>query len=255
MNTPTAEDLLARLTPIGLEEMGAIRLMDRTDTKFVAPASLLPALVEAMAEGFRVQEVDGIRVAEYATQYLDTPDLQMFLMHQNGKLNRQKVRLRSYCDSDASFLEVKRKSNRGRTTKRRVPVEVSRLDSMEELESERQFLEETTGFGLGALVPSLATGFRRITFVNWRESERITVDVNLRFENCRTGRTKALEELMIIELKRDGGQRSEFREILKGLRIKKTSFSKYCMGVVLTDPWVKQNRFKMKLTMINKLIR
>ena len=41
--------------------------------------------------------------------------------------------------------------------------------------------------------------------------------------------------------------------MLNEFRIKKISFSKYCMGIVLTNANVKYNRFKSKCMVINKL--
>ena len=41
-------------------------------------------------------------------------------MHQNKKLNRYKIRQREYLISDISFFEIKFKSNKGRTIKKRI---------------------------------------------------------------------------------------------------------------------------------------
>jgi len=59
---------------------------------------------------------------------------------------------------------------------------------------------------------------------------------------------------MIIELKQDGRQHSDFRNILTDMRIKPVSFSKYCIGTYLTNEEVRGNRFKYKYHIINKLI-
>ncbi len=114
--------ILSEMNSITLEEMRDIHLMDRIDSKFVAPVSFLPSLLEEAIPYFRVQINNGVMISPYATQYLDTPDLDMFTMHQNGKLNRQKIRIRSYVESNLSFLEVKNKNNKGRTNKTRVPT-------------------------------------------------------------------------------------------------------------------------------------
>ncbi|MDL2322937.1 polyphosphate polymerase domain-containing protein [Bacteroidales bacterium OttesenSCG-928-A17] len=247
------ENILKGLTPITLEEMKDIRLMDRIDSKFVAPVALLPQLLKEMEPFFMVQTKNDTRVAPYTTQYFDTPDLEMFVMHQNGKLNRQKIRIRSYADSDLSFLEIKNKNNKGRTSKKRIEVNQPAVRSIKEFQEEMDFLTEHSIFSAGSLIPSLSNNFHRITCVNNRKTERITIDINLSFLNERTGGETSFDDLMILELKQDGWQRSDFRDILLNLRIKKNSFSKYCMGVVLTDPSVKYNRFKNRLAKINKL--
>ncbi|MCC8146721.1 MAG: polyphosphate polymerase domain-containing protein [Bacteroidales bacterium] len=245
--------ILEKMDPITLDEMKSIRLMDRIDSKFVAPVALLPQLLEEMKPYFKVQINNGTRIAPYTTQYLDTPQMDMFTMHQNGKLNRQKIRIRSYVDSKISFLEVKNKNNKGRTKKIRVPIDISHVDSINDLEANIEFLKEHSLFESLKLEPSLANTFSRITLVNNRKTERITIDINLVFFNYRTGKKKELEQIMILELKQDGWQRSDFRDILMKLRIKKTSFSKYCMGLVYTNPHIKYNRFKARWQRINKL--
>jgi hypothetical protein len=238
---------------ITLSEMDNIRLMDRIDSKFIAPVSLLPGILEEMLPYFKVQVNNGMSIAPYCTQYLDTPDLKMFVMHQNGQLNRQKIRIRSYVESNLSFLEVKNKNNKGRTKKMRIPVPLSHLTSVEDLNDKKQFLEENSLFDSNNLKPSLSNTFQRITFVNNNKTERVTIDFNLSFLNYRTGNETALEQLMVLELKQDGWQHSDFRDILNRFRIKKSSFSKYCMGIVLTNPESKYNRFKYKCMIINKL--
>lgn len=249
------DNILLKMRPITLEEMKEIRLMDRIDSKFVAPAHLLPDLLEEMVPYFMVQTKNDMRIAPYATQYLDTPDLRMFRMHQNGKLNRQKVRIRSYVDSDLSFLEIKNKNNKGRTKKVRVPVPLQSVVSVQELMSEADFLNKYSLFEPDHLIPVLSNNFNRITFVNNRKTERVTIDINLSFFNDRTGDRTSFDDIVVLELKQDGWQYSDFRRILLEKRIKPSPFSKYCMGTVMTDSYVKYNRFKGRLAKINKLIR
>ncbi|OAV71397.1 VTC domain protein [Bacteroidales bacterium Barb6] len=248
-------DLLNSMNPITLDEMHGIRLMDRIDSKFVASVSFLPRILEEATPCFRVQMVNDFKISRYCTQYLDTPDLDMFTMHQNGKLNRQKIRIRSYMESNLSFLEVKNKNNRSRTKKIRIPISRTHVCSVEELMDEKLFLNENSIFNAGDLRPVLANDFKRITLVNNRKTERVTIDIDLSFHNYVSGGQKDLGDVMIIELKQDGWQHSDFRDILMQLRIKKMSFSKYCMGTVLTNPNVKYNRFKRRCTLINKLIK
>jgi hypothetical protein len=241
------------MQPISLDEMQNIRLMDRYDLKYVTSFDLLPQLLEAATPYYKVQTINGVRISPYCTQYLDTPDLQMFLMHQNGKLNREKVRIRSYVDSNLSFLEIKSKNNKGKTTKIRVPVSTSHLDSIADLKEKKQFLEENSIFGSKVLEPMLANSFKRITLVNNEQTERVTIDFDLLFHNYLTGEDKPVENLLILEIKQDGTEYSHLKELLNQMRIKPQSFSKYCMGTVLTNPYIKYNRFKRKWSLINKL--
>lgn len=248
------DSILARMTPITLPQMKEIHLMDRLDFKFVAPVSALPELLEEMESNFMVQEANDKRIAPYATQYFDTSDMGFYVMHQNGKLNRQKIRIRSYVDSDTSFLEVKNKSNKGRTTKLRIPSRVRRVDSMEELSEKRNFLASHSVFDVNSLVPVLENSFHRITLVNNKKTERITIDINLSFFNVKTCKKEHLNSFMILELKQNGLTHSHFRDILSKMRIKQSAFSKYCTGIMLTDADAKHNRFKKRLVTLNKLL-
>jgi len=240
------------MNPVTLEEMRNITLMDRLDYKYVAPISFLPDLLEGIMPFFKVQVNNGVGMAPYATQYLDTPALDMYRMHQNGKLNRQKVRIRTYIDSCISFLEVKSKNNKGRTSKVRIPVDYSHITSAEELKEGLSFLEENTPFVPTSLQPVLSNEFRRITLVNNRKTERVTIDFDISFQNYETGETILLDDLIVLELKQDDWQHSNFRDILSRMRIKDFSFSKYSLGTFLTNPAVKGNRFKFQLRQLNK---
>ena len=248
------KEILEQMDSISLEEMREVQLMDRLDSKYVANAALLPELLKKMVSHFRVQDVNGIRISAYSTQYLDTPELTTYLKHHNRVLNRQKYRIRSYVDSNLSFLEVKNKSNKGRTVKTRVPIHVSHVENIEELNEGVSFLSELSDLDVESLSPSLANRFNRITFVNKELTERITIDTEIQFQNYFTGIERYYEDLMIIELKQDGNATSFFHELLLDLRIKKTKISKYCIGMVMTDPNCKYNRFKRKKRLVNKLI-
>ena len=249
------DDLLKRMQPITLNEMKSIRLMDRVDSKFVSSVDLLPVILEAMIPNFRIQITDNKFIATYTTQYLDTPDLAFFQMHQNGKLNRQKIRIRSYIDSNLSFLEVKNKNNKGRTQKVRIPTEQSHIENMDNFADENEFLLKYSLYESHSLKPVLANIFNRITLVNNAKTERITIDWDLRFQNYQTGKESACKQLMVLELKQNGKSHSDFLEILNRLQVKPSSFSKYCMGTVLTNENIKQKRFKTKWALINKIIQ
>ena len=68
-----------------------------------------------------------------------------------------------------------------------------------------------------------------------------------------TKRKAELGDLVVIELKRDGNCPSEMLDILRQLRIKPTKMSKYCIGIALTNAEVKNNRFRPKLRLLDKM--
>ena len=82
--------------PVTLEEMSGIRLMNRTDTKYLLPLETLAVLLYYAAADYRVQEVAGERNIVYHTVYLDTVDKAMYRAHQNGRAVREKIRVRTY---------------------------------------------------------------------------------------------------------------------------------------------------------------
>ena len=77
--------------------------------------------------------------------------------------------------------------------------------------------------------------------------------MDLQFNNLVTGQSMKLDNVVIIELKRDGLVPSPILAMLKKLRIKKSGFSKYCIGTAFTYPQLPQNRFKERLRKIMKI--
>ena len=217
--------LLREFTPISLEEMSGVKLMNRTDTKFVTNMEKLHQLLEMAQEDYFVQEIDGGRNLEYDTTYFDTTQFDMYNQHQCNHTNRQKIRFRTYCISGLQFMEVKTKNNHGRTKKKR--IEVTDMNLAEQEKSD--FLGKYLRYGVDTLQPALNNHFSRITLVNKAKTERLTIDSALRFHNLVNGVNKDMGDLVIIELKRDGLVYSPVLEMLRQLRIHPHGFSKYCM--------------------------
>lgn len=245
--------------------MNDVRLMNRTDTKFVTTTAMLSRFLNIARDGYYIQEIEGKRIASYNTVYFDTEHCDMFLAHHNGRLNRQKVRVRSYVDSRQSFLEVKTKNNHRRTKKERVAVGDFKVDTLcvSEVLGKRQnnisrecgeFLAHNLRYTPNTLKVQLENNFKRITLVNKAKTERLTIDTKLCFHNLQTGNDKDLEGLVIIELKRDGAKPSFVLNILRDLRIKPMGFSKYCMGMAMTNNCIKHNLFMPRLQRIAKLM-
>lgn len=241
-----------QLPPITLEEMSGIKLMNRTDTKFVASFEQLNAFLLAVQGKYYIQEKEGERLAEYHTTYFDTPDYEMYRMHHCGKKVREKIRVRTYLDSNDTFLEVKNKNNHGRTKKKRIMVEG--VDTLRaEGENVIPFLAKHAWYTLDDVSPVIENWFNRITLVNFGKSERLTIDFNLRFHHLKSDERNKLERVAIIELKRDGNVPSPALEIIRTLRIRRSGFSKYCIGSALTHKGLKRNNFKERLMMIHKM--
>ncbi|MBR3386644.1 MAG: polyphosphate polymerase domain-containing protein [Bacteroidales bacterium] len=246
---------LEGFAPVSLEEMDAVRLMNRVDTKYLTDeATLAGVLRDAAAAGYRVLVAGGVRISPYDSVYFDTPELRMFSDHHNRRLRRQKVRTRAYVSSGDAFLEIKRKNNRGRTKKKRTAIPMTELPDFRADAAACRYLADWSDFRAEEISPSLETLFQRITLVNPALTERITIDTDLRFKNFRTGLETSLGEAVIIELKQDGRAASPMKGILLDHRVKPARISKYCIAVTLTDPSARSNRFKEKVRLIEKTI-
>ena len=244
-------DIVYQMRPISLQEMKAVRLMNRIDTKYLVTSGQLLAILQGVHERYYAQEVEGNRLSPYRTVYYDTPELTMFTIHHDRHLVRDKVRVRTYVDSNLTFCEVKHKTNKGRTKKSRIQVEPQ--PNITELPEVASFLAEHQPYPVESLQPTLETAFDRITLVNFEKTERLTIDCNLQFNNLVAGTKASMDNLVVMELKQDGRARSLLKEVLLELRIKPFKISKYCIGICMTRPEVRQNRFKVKLRRINKL--
>jgi hypothetical protein len=103
------------------------------------------------------------------------------------------------------------------------------------------------------LETGLFTGYNRITLVNKNINERITIDLDLYFSHHET--RKDMHNLAIVEVKQDEKQMSSAVKSLRELRRKPGGLSKYCLGLIITNPHLKFNRFKPLTLKVNKLIR
>lgn len=204
-------------------------------------------------EQYRIVEIDGERMLSYSSIYFDTEQKDMYTMHHNGKLNRYKIRMRSYLNSGISFLEIKKKNNKGRTSKKRISILKERFDLGEMQTIEQNFVMEKSPYKSDSIVPQLQNFFERITLVDNNLTERVTIDIGLVFRDLATETVKSVNNLVIIEMKQDGAVKSEFRNYLNELSILPGSMSKYCLGMVLVQPGLKSNGFRKKIRKINKI--
>ncbi len=244
------EELLRQMKPITLAEMSGVKLMNRTDTKFVTTMPQLLRLLSMAKDDYYVQDIDGERNMLYDTTYFDTQGFSMYKEHQHGHAGRQKIRFRTYVSSNLQFMEIKTKNNHGRTKKKR--IEVADMDLGDE--QKRQFIAQHLHFDVDDLQPHMHNYFHRVTLVNRAKTERLTIDTQLEFNNVLTGQSRDMGHLVIVELKRDGLVFSPVLEMLRQLHIHPHGFSKYCMGAAMTNPSLPVNRFKQKLRDVERIM-
>ena len=244
------ESILDEYSLISLTEMDTVRLMNRVDTKYTTTLSMLPDFLKCLQADYLVQDIHGSRLNAYRTLYLDTDDRAMYLAHHNGHRTREKIRVRTYLDSQSTYLEVKNKNNKGRTKKKRFELPEIRAYKQQEATI---FLERYAKYPPYMLLPRLESRFHRITLVNSMKTERLTIDLNLTFYNPSDGTEKRMDDLVIVELKQQGHQPSLAKDALSDLHIRPIAISKYCLGTILTVPDVKSNLLKEKIIQINKI--
>ncbi len=261
------------ISAISLSEMAEVSLLNRVDTKYLVPPEELTSLLAQLRRDYKIFAHRGQRIHGYQTLYFDTQEHAMYLRHHNGLATRLKVRKRWYLESELAYLEVKRRTNRLRTIKKRVrisamenqlfserPVGVTPRRGSQQFSKEWEWLRENCSYDVSSLVSRIWTHFERITLVDLALQERVTIDHNLRF--CDANRAtlrdpmsvSSLEGLdwkstqrqfCVVEVKRGSSRnRSPVMDALRGRHILPSSFSKYCIGTALLQPQIKHNRFK-----------
>lgn len=233
-----------------LPYLESLNLLSRFDTKFVVPLKFIPEIVCSLCNDYSMLEIGGNRMFHYTSRYFDTPDYFFYRQHHNGWHTRSKVRYRHYEETGIYHFEIKNKSNCTGTTK-----EIMNTNCLSKsiCGGEADFLRSKLGMEPSWLLPKLSVSYNRINLIGKNCPEKVTIDLNINFVN--TVNRFSLDELALIEVKQKRVDNScPLMKKLKSLNIHKTDgFSKYCIGLALTDSKVKYNRFKPKLLIIKKL--
>ncbi|MPN42467.1 hypothetical protein SDC9_190024 [bioreactor metagenome] len=79
------------------------------------------------------------------------------------------------------------------------------------------------------------------------------MDVELNFRKIGVNAYIPMDKIVIVEIKQDGAASSSFKKLLDEASVPPKSISKYCLGMMLTNPGIKYNRFKEKIRLINKI--
>jgi hypothetical protein len=223
-------------------------LLDRVDVKFAFSRLILDAVLQDCLDEYQILEDNGNFIFDYTTTYYDTKKLLFYNQHRNGKGNRIKIRTRVYENNQEQFVEVKKKTNKGKTVKSRI--------ASSNIALENKFLKEKTGFQMADLNENVISKYRRITLLHKQKTEKITLDLNLNFEN--KDKKIAFENIVIAEVKSEKKGITLFAKIMKSHKIKEGSLSKYCLGVLALGNMEKYNNFKplyVKLLNLNNKLK
>lgn len=245
--------ILHQFHGISLEELSRAPLMNRTDEKFAFRLDELPEILEYLIPFYDVLNIDDKVIFDYTSQYFDDENFRFFSDHHRAIPNRFKVRIRTYLDSNMSFLEVKEKY-KGRTDKKRIKTD----GFTNEFDKEQQDFIDKRLRDHVELKPVMINSYRRITLVNKYCEERLTIDfdvtngtLNDPMQNAQT-----LSQIVIAELKQPKTDRtSPFYKLMKQKRIRPFRISKFCFGMMdlFRTFELKSNRFKNKRLFIKKL--
>lgn len=241
--TDNVESYLDSFRKVNLEQINAARLMNRVDHKFVLTREQLLSMIPDLCENYFVLSVGNVCNQPYTSTYFDTHDLAMYFAHHNRRAGRYKIRQRKYEASGDAFLEIKYKDNKGMTHKSRVATpKLLKHISLPYFD----FVIKNSAYHPLALKPVLTNSFSRFTLVNKKMNQRITVDTELSF--YQNDKSVQLPELVVVEVKstRDNLDSTIFN-LLHNKGIKPGSMSKYCVGMALLNPQLKQNLFKQKI--------
>lgn len=235
---------------IGLGSLDDRALLDRSDTKYLLPASSLAALLADLADDYRILEINGTRIHRYETRYFDTPSFDCYRRHHAGRAVRCKIRVRRYLASADRFIEVKCRDVHGRTRKHRLPL-AAEADPF--VGRAGQMVQTASGFGLADLRPALDVGYSRVTLVGISTPDRVTLDTSLA---CRaTNATAEFAGLVIAEVKRPRAASSSTAvAALRRQRIREARLSKYCVGLAATRHDLPRNNFLPVLRSLDRVL-
>jgi hypothetical protein len=245
------EGELSKFNPVPLDAISGIGSTNRIEKKYLFVTNKLADLINLLGKHYYVLEINNLRILPYLTTYLDTEDSLFYYEHLRGKFDRHKIRYRKYEATSESFLEIKRKNNKGRTMKWRIVHEPSpgSFDS-----DAISFISEYLPVSSNHVSPVLENRFSRITFAGFQMKERITIDFNISFSSPCNSDMIYLPYLSIAELKKEAySDSSHFKSVIKQLNIYPTGFSKYCIGSALLNDELKRNAIKPKLLLLNKI--
>lgn len=243
------EEILTDFESISLDEMDEVALMDRIDTKFAFHIEKLENILHSLKSDYFVLEIKEKRIANYKSLYFDDEDFGFYNDHHNGKDRRLKVRFRSYTSSNIHFLEIKQK-RKGRTRKTRIPAdEIKKKLNENDFDFLKQFIKCPEN-----LEAKLWNEYNRITLVSKNKKERLTLDLNLKFNWA--NKERSYDDLVIAELKQKRLDRSSpFFKIMKTIGVRPYRLSKYCLGTLKLhkESRLKYNRFKKKLLTLKQI--
>ena len=234
------ENFFTSYMHIGLQELEDVALTDRSEKKYIIPIAWCGDISTNLSKDYSILEIEKKRKFRYDNLYFDTPQNICLQDHIRGRKNRFKVRIRSYSNSNISFLEVKSRNVYGRSQKMRIQRTSEKWDGPITT-NEQKFLANCVPFA-AELKPVLYSSYSRYTIANIEKGERITFDTNLEYTTLKGEIFTPLDGLAIVELKQaDTDRRSPLISIFRNRTDRRSPLgrtiriSKYILGRLHTN--------------------
>lgn len=223
-------------------------LQQRVDRKYLLASNALEPLVAGLRPAYCLLHAGEQGWARYQSIYLDTPDRTLYHAHRCGRRPRYKIRIRHHLDRQLSFLEIKSKTNSGRTVKRRcaLPYGQDHLGA-----AEQQFIDTCVPTDGVRLMPCVSISFLRLTLIGRELNERLTFDRDVTFAGG--PREEHFSQVVIAEVKQaEYSNHLGAVPALRNIHAREVAFSKYCVGTILVAS-VAGNIFKPTLKAVERL--
>lgn len=250
---------LEKFQALTLTELNAqASYLKRIDRKFLLTKDQFAEILEDLKEDFQVLEIAGKKVFSYDNVYMDTDDYLFYNQHQDKYKTRTKIRTRLYKDSDMAFFEFKQKIN-GVTQKFRYQFPSEEHGVMTKWK--KRFFEwvwQSMYQGTPQaphIFPSIKTAYKRITLVEKKGGERLTIDFSVKTLDLRDEEAKdiKLKNLVIIESKSMDDNCKSLKVMKRHGLDEASSCSKYSLGVVYAGLAKKHDTFDKTIKEIEKI--
>lgn len=229
----------------------------RIDNKYLLTKNQLKEILEKLMNNFSILEIKWKKIFSYDNIYMDSIDNIFYKQHQNKEKSRTKIRTRLYKDSNLVFFEYKQKIN-WITHKYRynIPYKYNwKITPWSQKFYESIWNNIYNNKLPPSISPSINTKYNRITLIDKKWKERLTIDFNIKINNLRNKESKEvdLKNLVIIESK-SLVDKCESTEIIQSLWIKKArSCSKYSLWIIYSWLAEKYDTFINTINEIEKI--
>lgn len=234
----------------GLQSLGLISLEEvlasapattRVDRKYLVTDELVEAFLRRLPPSLRLLSIDDRLTTSYRSTYFDTAELHTCRAHVQRRRRRWKARSRLYVEDGLCRLELKVRDGSGLTRKFFHPTTPDSYGQMNGVAA-AFFYDQLQSHGINdaaVLEPAVEVSYERATLADPLSGTRVTLDLGVRATRGNQAVTLDPEHL-IVETK-GGRSLSAADVLLRQLRARPVSLSKYAASASLMDPRIPDN--------------